>query len=74
MPILVPGIGAQGGDLEQSVVHGLDSETPNLIINSSRGITYRSRDPLRFQDAARSAAGRLRDSINDVLSGEGKPW
>ena len=74
MPILVPGIGAQGGDLEQSVVHGLDTCTPNLIISSSRGITYQSQDPHRFQDAARAAAGRLRDSINDVLSGEGKPW
>ena len=74
MPILVPGIGAQGGDLERSVVHGLDSETPNLIISSSRGITYQSRDPLHFQDAARAAAVRLRDSVNDVLSGEGRSW
>ena len=74
MPILVPGIGVQGGDLEQSIVHGLDAETPNLLISSSRGITYRSQDPLRFQDAARDAAVRLRNSINDVLSDEGRFW
>ena len=74
MPILVPGIGAQGGDLERSVIHGLDSETPNLIISSSRAITYQSQDPLYFQDEARAAAVRLRDSINDVLSVEGRSW
>ena len=74
MPILVPGIGAQGGDLERSIVHGLDADTPNLIISSSRGITYGSQDTLRFQDAARVATVRLRDSINDVLSGEGRSW
>ena len=74
MPILVPGIGVQGGDLEQSIVHGLDTDTPNLVISSSRGITYRSRDPLRFQEAAREAAVRLRDSINDVLLDEGRFW
>ena len=74
MPILVPGIGVQGGDLEQSIVHGLDAETPNLLISSSRGITYRSQDPLRFQDVARDAAVRLRNSINDVLSDEGRFW
>ena len=74
MPILVPGIGVQGGDLEQSIIHGLDTETPNLLISSSRGITYRSQDPFRFEDAARDAAVRLRDSINDVLSDEGRFW
>ena len=74
MPILVPGIGVQGGDLEQSIVHGLDAETPNLLISSSRGITYRSQDPLRFQDVARDAAVRLNNSINDVLSDEGRFW
>ena len=74
MPILVPGIGVQGGDLEQSILHGLDTDTPNLVISSSRGITYRSQDPLRFQEAAREAAVRLRDSINDVLLDEGRFW
>ncbi len=73
-PILVPGIGAQGGDLERSVVHGLDAASPNLIISSSRGVTYRSQDPRLFQDAARAAAQTLRDSINRVLPDVGRPW
>ena len=74
MPILVPGIGAQGGDLERSVSHGLDSGIHNLIISSSRGVTYGSQDPASFQTAARSAAERLRDSINGVLRAEGRFW
>lgn len=38
--ILVPGIGAQGGDLEDMLKAGLNSESKGLIINSSRGIIY----------------------------------
>ena len=74
MPMLVPGIGAQGGDLEASLVHGLDGDIPNLMISSSRGITYASRDPEIFAQAARRAALELRDSINEVLVGQGRSW
>ncbi len=74
MPMLVPGIGAQGGDLESSLVHGLDSDVPNLVISSSRGIIYASRDPETFAQAARRAALELRDSINEVLTGQGRSW
>ena len=74
MPMLVPGIGAQGGDLEASLVHGLDADIPNLMISSSRGITYASRDPETFSEAARRAALDLRDSINNVLAGQGRSW
>ncbi len=74
MPMLVPGIGAQGGDLESSLVHGLDSDVPNLVISSSRGIIYASRDPETFAQAARRAALGLRDSINEVLAGQGRSW
>ena len=74
MPILVPGIGAQGGDIEGSMIHGLDTDIPNLIISSSRGITYASPDPKTFTQAARQAALELRDSINDVLNRQGRPW
>ncbi len=44
MPILVPGIGAQGGDLEAVIKNGLNSNKQGLIINSSRAIIY-SDDP-----------------------------
>lgn len=74
MPILVPGIGAQGGDIEGSMIHGLDAYIPNLIISSSRGIAYASPDPKTFTQAARQAALELRDSINDVLNRQGRPW
>ena len=74
MPMLVPGIGAQGGDLEASLVHGLDADIPNLMISSSRGITYASRDPATFAEAARRAALELRDSINELLVRMGRAW
>lgn len=74
MPMLVPGIGAQGGDLEASLAYGLDAGVPNLMISSSRGITYASRDPDTFAEAARRAALELRDSINEVLIRRGRAW
>jgi len=40
MPILVPGIGAQGGDLEATIKNGLNSQKQGLIISSSRGIIF----------------------------------
>lgn len=40
MPILVPGIGAQGGDLESTIKNGLNSKKQGLIISSSRGIIF----------------------------------
>lgn len=42
MPILIPGIGAQGGDLEATVKAGMDSYKQGFIINSSRGIIFAS--------------------------------
>ncbi len=74
MPILVPGIGSQGGDLDASLQHGLDTDAPNVLISSSRGITYASRDPDNFAEAARKAASKLRDDINSVLAAEGREW
>lgn len=74
MPILVPGIGSQGGDLDASLRHGLDTESPNVLISSSRGITYASREPGDFAEAARAAASKLRDEINSVLAREGRAW
>jgi uridine monophosphate synthetase len=54
--ILVPGIGAQGGDLEKALAAGLNEEGRGLIISASRSIIYAA-DP-------RSAAMELRDRIN----------
>ena len=74
MPILIPGIGAQGGELESSVKLGLDSGMHNVLISSSRGIIYASGDKRDFAEAARAAATNLRDRINSILTAEGRAW
>ncbi|MFC2020958.1 orotidine-5'-phosphate decarboxylase [Chloroflexota bacterium] len=68
MPLLIPGIGAQGGDLALTVSYGVDAHGEKAIINSSRQILYASREK-DFAGAARQAALILRDQINQQLSG-----
>lgn len=63
--ILVPGIGSQSGDLAASLDAGLDANGAGLVINSSRSITYASRDK-DFAIAAGNAARHLRDQINAI--------
>ncbi|MFC1968014.1 orotidine-5'-phosphate decarboxylase [Chloroflexota bacterium] len=63
MPLLIPGLGAQGGDLASSVRYGVDSHGGKAIINSSRQILYASKGG-DFAMAARQAAMELRDQIN----------
>lgn len=65
MTLLVPGIGAQGGDVEKTVKAGLNSKKAGMIINSSRGIIYAS-NGLDFAQRAREEAIKLRDQINIV--------
>ena len=73
MPFLIPGVGAQGGDLEEAVRWGTDSRGRLAIINSSRQVLYAS-DGNDYPEAARREALRLRDDINQVLIREGKGW
>ena len=73
MPLLIPGVGAQGGDLEASVRNGADANGRLAIINSGRGIIYAS-SGADFAEAARAAAGELRDSINRTLESMGLGW
>ena len=63
MPILIPGIGAQGGEVEATVTAGKDSRGWGMIINSSRGIIFVSKDN-DFAQAARKATERLRAEVN----------
>jgi len=63
LPILIPGIGAQSGEVESTVRFGTDEKGERAIINSSRGIIYASQEK-DFAEAARSEALRLRDKIN----------
>jgi orotidine-5'-phosphate decarboxylase len=57
MPLLIPGIGVQGGNLEQTVRYGLDGQKRGLIINSSRGVI--------FTDDPANSVRQLRDVINE---------
>lgn len=63
MPLLVPGIGAQGGDVEAVVRSGRTFAGTGLLISSSRAILYAG-NGTDFADAARHAARSLRDEIN----------
>jgi len=68
--ILIPGIGAQGGDLEATVKVGLDPTGHGIIINSSRGIIYASSGE-DFAEAAGKATKKLRDDINTIRASLG---
>jgi orotidine-5'-phosphate decarboxylase len=61
---LIPGIGAQGGDLATAVAHGPDAAA-GPVINASRAVIYASAG-LDFAEAARAAAQTLRDQINQA--------
>ena len=63
MPLLVPGIGAQGGDIEATVSAGRTAAGTGLMINSSRAILYAGKDE-NFAAAARRVALETRDAIN----------
>ncbi len=63
MPLLVPGVGAQGGDVGQAVSRGQTAHGTGLIISSSRAILYASQDQ-DFASAARAATEKLRGEIN----------
>ena len=67
MPLLVPGIGAQGGDIAATVAAGRDSHGAGMMINSSRAILYAQPLPgsdETFDQAARRVACDTRDAIN----------
>ena len=68
LPILIPGVGAQGGDLELAVRYGIDADNRGIIINSSRGIIYAGKGS-DFAEAARKVTKTLRDDINKVIDG-----
>ena len=63
MPLLVPGVGAQGGDVAQVVLNGQTAAGTGLIVSSSRSILYASAAE-DFASAARAAALALREEIN----------
>ncbi|HOC23867.1 MAG TPA: orotidine-5'-phosphate decarboxylase [bacterium] len=62
LPLLIPGIGAQGGELEASVRAGTDKAGRGALYNSSRAILYASAGE-DFREAAASAARATRDGL-----------
>lgn len=60
MPILIPGVGVQGGDIKQTVKSGLNSKKQGIIINSSRGII--------FAPNPREAALKLTNQIKSIIA------
>lgn len=67
MVFLVPGVGAQGGDVEKVVHNGCDASGRGIIVNSSRGIIFAGKGE-DFDLAAGRAAKGLRDTINSFRS------
>jgi orotidine-5'-phosphate decarboxylase len=63
MPLLVPGVGAQGGDVAQAVRAGQTAAGTGLLVSSSRAILYAAAGP-DFAQAARRATLALREEIN----------
>ncbi|HLP14948.1 MAG TPA: orotidine-5'-phosphate decarboxylase [Bacteroidota bacterium] len=65
LPLLIPGVGAQGGDLKNVVRYGCDANGDLAIVNASRSILYASKQD-DFASASRLEAARLRDAMNSV--------
>jgi orotidine-5'-phosphate decarboxylase len=63
MLLLIPGIGAQGGDLASSVRYGVNAMGRKAILTSSRQVIYASQDK-DYAEAARRVAADLRERIN----------
>lgn len=67
--LLVPGVGAQGGSLEEVVKYGMNDQC-GLLVNSSRGIIYAGHDE-KFAEAARNAASDLQKQMEACLKQKG---
>jgi len=63
IPLLIPGVGKQGGDVEKTVRYGTNTDGEMAIINSSRGIIFAG-DNEDFAEKARDVAFSLRNEIN----------
>ncbi len=67
--LLVPGVGAQGGSLEEVAAHGLNKDC-GLLVNSSRGIIYAGNGP-DFADKAKEEVQKLQKQMESVLKSAG---
>jgi len=69
LPMLIPGVGAQGGDLERAVRAGVDADGRNVLINVSRAVLYASSGP-DFAEAASRVARELYQAIEQARAKE----
>jgi orotidine-5'-phosphate decarboxylase len=65
MPILLPGVGAQGGDLERSIRYGCSAEKDLLLVTVGRSVIYAGSDTDTFKERVRTEAEMLRTSIEE---------
>lgn len=68
--LLVPGVGAQGGDLGEVCKYGMNKESVGLLVNSSRGIIYAGNSE-DFANASRKEALKLQQQMKDILDNAG---
>ena len=68
IPVLVPGVGAQGGSLSSAVRDGVDAHGRALLINASRSVLYASSGD-DWKKAAGAEAARLKVQINQLRAG-----
>ncbi len=69
MPLLIPGVGAQGGSLEKAAVYGTDSFQKLAVINVCRSVLYASTDA-DFAQKARDELQKLNDTVTGLRTGE----
>ncbi len=67
MPLLIPGIGKQGGDLKSAVLSGIDSEGQGIIVNNSSALTFASDGP-DYADAAAKVAEGMHKEITEIIA------
>ncbi len=65
LPFLIPGVGVQGGSLEDSILMGADTQGKSVLINASRSIIYKS-SGLDFAEAAASEAQSMQQQMNEI--------
>jgi orotidine-5'-phosphate decarboxylase len=73
MTLLVPGVGAQGGDVAEVVRNGQRADGAGLIVSASRSILYAGADGGDFAPRVRAAAQALRAEINSSRSSRPRP-
>jgi orotidine-5'-phosphate decarboxylase len=74
MPILIPGVGAQLGPLQEAIRYGVDSSGRNAIVNVSRSVLYASKDKHDFAQAARHEAEVILEYIRLGLRFVDRTW